>query len=233
MNTTAKAPDAEMRINADFTRRAAVHCDRTDWIASRMKGVERKMLDRLYAETGRATSVVRYAPGSSFSEHVHGGGEEFLVLEGVFQDQYGDFPAGTYVRNPPTTRHAPKSDGGCTILVKLHQFDPADRNQFHVQTLDRTAEPVPGSPARALIPLYEDAREHVRIEQWQADAEITLPNDGGIELFVLEGSFTESGETFVLRSWLRLPPGSSRVRFWAGPEGARLWIKSRHLLEVV
>src|SRR6516165_7170873 len=58
---------------------------------------------RIGDEVARATSVVRYAPKSRFSAHIHGGGEEFLVLDGVFQDEHGDFPVGSYIRNPPTS----------------------------------------------------------------------------------------------------------------------------------
>ena len=90
-----------MNLNADFTKRVVVHAASLDWKASPMPGVERRMLDRIGDEVARATSIVRYAPESHFSPHVHGGGEEFLVLEGVFQDEHGDFPAGYYVRNPP------------------------------------------------------------------------------------------------------------------------------------
>lgn len=108
-----------MEINADFTDRAIVHGARTAWVPSPMPGVERRMLDRIGGEVARATSIVRYAPDSRFSDHTHDGGEEFFVLEGVFQDEHGDFPAGCYVRNPPTTHHAPRSKLGCTILVNL------------------------------------------------------------------------------------------------------------------
>ena len=105
--------------------RAAVHAGRLDWTPSPIPGVDRRMLDRVGEEVARATSIVRYAPGSRFSPHTHGGGEEFLVLDGVFQDEHGDFPAGSYIRNPPTTSHTPGSEPGCTIFVKLWQFDPA------------------------------------------------------------------------------------------------------------
>jgi anti-sigma factor ChrR (cupin superfamily) len=101
-----------MKLNADFTKRAVVHAATLDWQASPMAGVERRMLDRIGDEVARATSIVRYAPHSQFSPHEHDGGEEFLVLEGVFQDEYGDFPAGCYVRNPPQSRHTPR--GGST-----------------------------------------------------------------------------------------------------------------------
>jgi anti-sigma factor ChrR (cupin superfamily) len=103
-----------MEINADFSRRVAVHAARLPWVPSPMAGVKRRMLDRIGDEVARATSIVRYAPGSRFSPHTHGGGEEFLVLEGVFQDEHGDFPAGSYVRNPPTSRHSPARGPGAS-----------------------------------------------------------------------------------------------------------------------
>jgi anti-sigma factor ChrR (cupin superfamily) len=96
-----------MNLNADFTKRAVVHAATLDWKASPMPGVERRMLDRIGEEVARATTIVRYAPESQFSPHVNGGGGEFLVLEGVFQDEHGDFPAGSYVRNPPQSRTRP------------------------------------------------------------------------------------------------------------------------------
>ena len=123
-----------MNLNADFTKRAVVHAATLDWKASPMPGVERRMLDRIGDEVARATSIVRYAPESQFSPHVHGGGEEFLVLEGVFQDEHGDFPAGTYVRNPPQSSHTPGSKPGCTMFVKLWQFDLADRTHVRLDT---------------------------------------------------------------------------------------------------
>jgi anti-sigma factor ChrR (cupin superfamily) len=73
-----------MRINADFSTRAVVLPGDVDWVPSPMHGVDRQMLDRMGAESGHATSIVRYAPDSWFSEHAHTGGEEFIVLEGVF-----------------------------------------------------------------------------------------------------------------------------------------------------
>ena len=118
-----------MELNADFSKRVVVHAAQEPWVASPMPGVDRRMLDRIGDEVARATSIVRYAPGSAFSAHTHTGGEEFLVLEGVFQDEHGDYPAGTYVRNPPTSSHTPGAADGCTIFVKLWQFDLADRTE--------------------------------------------------------------------------------------------------------
>jgi anti-sigma factor ChrR (cupin superfamily) len=217
-----------MEINANFDERAVVHSENEPWVASPMKGVDRRMLDRIGDEVARATSIVRYAPGSAFSAHTHSGGEEFLVLDGVFQDEHGDFPVGTYVRNPPTTSHTPSAADGATILVKLWQFDPDDRTQL---TIDTTAEtPRPVSQGVSEIPLFEDSRERVRIEVWEASARVNLAGHKGFEALVIEGSFTEGGELFEKTSWLRLPPGMA-LDATAGPEGARLWIKSDHLAE--
>jgi anti-sigma factor ChrR (cupin superfamily) len=128
-----------------------------------MPGVERRMLDRVGDEVARATSIVRYAPGTAFSPHTHPGGEEFFVLDGVFQDERGDYPAGSYVRNPPSSRHTPRSQAGCTIFVKLFQFDPANCSQVNIDTKLRDAVAPAGQPGVRRIPLFIDGRENVRL----------------------------------------------------------------------
>ncbi|MEM6791673.1 MAG: cupin domain-containing protein, partial [Myxococcota bacterium] len=69
-----------MELHADFSARVLVHSDQLDWVASPMPGVHRRMLDRIGDEVARATTIVRFAPGTHFSEHTHTGGEEFIVL---------------------------------------------------------------------------------------------------------------------------------------------------------
>ena len=217
-----------MQINADFTRRAVVHAAKLDWIASPMKGVERRMLDRMGEEVARATSIVRYAPRSQFSRHTHGGGEEFLVLEGVFQDEHGDYPAGSYVRNPPTSAHTPGSEQGCTILVKLWQFDARDRTPVRIDTTKRTYQPDPLRAGVEVMLLFEDGQESVALERWRSGAQITLRSHAGLELVVLDGDFSDASDCFRYQSWLRLPAGLL-VQVQAGPQGCRVWIKTGHL----
>ena len=217
-----------MELNADFSQRAAVHAARLSWVASPIAGVDRRMLDRIGDEVARATSIVRYAPRSHFSPHVHDEGEEFLVLDGVFQDEHGDFPAGSYIRNPPRSRHMPGSESGCVIFVKLRQFDPADRTEVKLDTSRMAASAVPGRNGVEVIGLFHDRREDVRLERWAPDVEVMLKPEGGIEVLVIEGSFLESGELFSEQSWLRLPIGR-QLEAKAGPEGCRLWVKEGHL----
>ena len=215
-----------MEINANFSQRVAVDTSELDWVASPMQGVDRRMLDRIGDEVARATSIVRYAEGSAFSEHTHHGGEEFIVLEGTFQDEHGDYPAGTYVRNPPTTHHIPRADDGCTIFVKLWQFDAEDRNQFSVDMNTMALDDVGGGIARSV--LYEDAYETVVLERWLAGASCSLSHEGGVEVLVLDGSVTGESVDLAKHDWLRLPKGDS-LELAAGPDGARLWIKTGHL----
>jgi hypothetical protein len=220
-----------MNLNSDFATRAAVHAARLAWMPSPIPGVDRRMLDRIGEEVARATSIVRYAPGSRFSPHTHGGGEEFLVLDGVFQDEHGDFPVGSYIRNPPTTSHTPGSEPGCTIFVKLWQFDPDDRMQVRLNTLSGAFAPAAGRPGVETMPLFEDAHERVRLERWAPGSAVELPAPGGIEVLVLDGGFMEGGEAFEVQSWLRLPAGAT-LRAVAEPRGCRAWVKTGHLAEV-
>ncbi|MBK0398433.1 cupin domain-containing protein [Limibaculum sp. M0105] len=219
-----------MRINDDFSRRAAMHPASNPWVPSPAAGVERRMLDRIGDEVARATTIVRFAPGSAFAAHTHGGGEEFLVLEGVFQDESGDFPAGTYVRNPPTSRHTPASAPGCTIFVKLWQMSPDDRAEVRVPPAERKFSPAEGRPGIEVAPLHSDAREDVRLERWAPGAKVTQVLPGGAEILVLEGDFAESAEQFEPQAWLRLPKGA-RLEAQAGPQGALVWVKTGHLSE--
>jgi len=200
------------------------------WQKSPMPGVERRMLDRLGDEVARATSIVRYAPASHFSPHIHTGGEEFYVLDGVFQDEHGDFSAGSYIRNPPETSHTPGSDEGCIIFVKLWQFDLNDRTQVRTDTntLDFISDDMRAGVE--LMPLFADSREAVSLERWAAGTIVALDAVGGMEVLVLDGGFVEGGEDFKAQSWLRLPVGYA-TRAVAGPNGAKVWIKAGHLRE--
>lgn len=217
-----------MLLNEDLSRRAVVHAAELPWVASPTAGVERRMLFRIGTEQARATSIVRYAPGSRFPRHVHPGGEEFLVLEGVFQDERGDYPAGSYVRNPPASAHAPGSAAGCIIFVKLWQFRRDDAAFVTLQPGEGTARP-PAAGQETSRVLFDDTHEEVRLDAWAAHAPLHLPNPHGLELLVLSGGFTQDGEHFARWSWLRLPAGQA-LHAQCGPQGASLWLKSAPLM---
>ena len=163
-----------MELNADFTKKVSVHGAQLPWVASPMAGVDRRMLDRIGDEVARATSLVRYAPNSHFSSHVHTGGEEFFVLDGVFQDEHGDFPAGSYIRNPPESSHTPRSAPGCTIFVKLWQFELSDRTHSRIDTNKMRFVLASDRAGVEVLPLFSDAREDVVVERWAPGVELSL-----------------------------------------------------------
>ncbi|UTW58918.1 cupin domain-containing protein [Kordiimonas sp. SCSIO 12603] len=221
-----------MDKHTDFSKRVSVHDVENEWQASPMAGVERKLLDRLGDEMARATTIVRYAPESHFSAHTHTGGEEFIVLDGVFQDEHGDYPAGSYVRNPPTSSHTPRSDEGCTIFVKLWQYDMDDRTFVRTDMHKMGAVSEANRPGVKVTPLFEDEREFVRLETLSPGVETEIVAEGGAEFLVLAGSFHEEGETFTERSWFRVPVGYV-AKLKAGEDGAKIWVKTGHLNYVV
>jgi anti-sigma factor ChrR (cupin superfamily) len=204
--------------------------DAASWAPSPEPGVERLMLDRDGAEVARATSVVRFAPDSRFARHTHGAGEEFLVLSGTFSDETGDYPAGTYVRNPPGTSHAPRSEGGCTLFVKLRQFAPDDLEQVVIDTRAARADWFPSGEAGGIevLPLHAHGPERVTLERWAPGTRLARrAHPGGAEFLVLEGSFADGDGAYPAGSWLRLPPGS--VHAPRTDEGCLLYVKTGHL----
>lgn len=216
-----------MLIHADLTQRAVSFADEAEWVRSPADGVERRMLDRDGDEVARVTSVVRFRPGSRFDNHVHGLGEEFLVLSGTFSDSAGDYPVGTYVRNPPGSSHAPWSDEGCTLFVKLRQFHPDDLERVVIDTTQ--AEWFPGMvKGMAVLPLHRFGSELVSLVRW-AEGVVFQPHlhEGGEEIFVLDGALEDEEGRYVAGSWLRNPPGSQHMPF--SLEGCLTYVKIGHL----
>jgi anti-sigma factor ChrR (cupin superfamily) len=65
-------------------------------------------------------ALVKWAPDTRFAAHTHWGGEEILVLEGVFHDEHGAYPAGSWIRSPHQSVHTPfTGDEGALIYVKV------------------------------------------------------------------------------------------------------------------
>jgi anti-sigma factor ChrR (cupin superfamily) len=216
-----------MRINEDLTKPVIVHSTKLDWVPSPAAGVDRRMLYRVGGEVARATSIVRYAPGSAFPRHVHSGGEEILVLEGTFEDEHGDYPAGSYFRNPPGTSHIPASKNGCTIFVRLWQYREGDGTQIVRHPGEGESAPLREGAEAARV-LFDDGKERVSIEIWLPGSTVSVENLRGLEFLVLSGGLAARGEQLEPQSWGRLPAGEALGAI-TGPEGAEIWIKDAPL----
>jgi anti-sigma factor ChrR (cupin superfamily) len=199
-------------LNADLAVRVAVDTQDMEWAPSPGGHVLRKRVHLAGpAESGQVTSVVRYQPGASFPTHNHPDGEEILVLEGIFSDEYGDWPAGTYLLNPEGFRHSPFSREGCTLFVKLRQFPGTDRQHVAMQANDKpwTGTARSGVTRKALY-AQEGYTDHMRLERWELPSAIGQLNfPQGAELFVLKGCFTDQSGSYRTHTWLRMPAGGT------------------------
>ncbi|MDR3393287.1 MAG: cupin domain-containing protein [Sulfuriferula sp.] len=216
-----------MIINADHA--LSVHIDPVElpWVPSPLPGVERRLLERNGAEQARATSIVRYAPGAGFSAHTHPHGEEIFVLDGVFQDEFGVYPTGTYIRNPPGSGHTPYSDTGCTLFVKLRYLPADDGQRVVVHTRETTW--LPGLvEGLSVMPLSEYGGEHTALVRWQPGTKFQAHRHyGGEEILVLDGMFQDEHGDYSQGTWLRSPHLSVHQPY--SDHGCTILVKVGHL----
>lgn len=216
-----------MLLNSDFSQRAIVTPDDYQWIPSPQPGVERVMLDRIGREQARATSLVRYAPGSKFPAHSHPGGEEILVLDGIFTENGVDYPAGWYLRSPDGSSPQPSSRDGTTIFVKLRQMSADERQPVRINTQE--AANWHGQPQRQVCPLFSGASETVQLQKLAPGERIfCAPLVGGAELILLQGEIRAPEGRYESGSWLRFPPGDMPALI-ATASGALFYLKTGHL----
>ncbi|MCJ2376796.1 cupin domain-containing protein [Vibrio sp. ZSDZ34] len=214
-------------INMNFVQRVVIETHKQPWLPSPAAGVERKPLERQEAESGHTTSIVKYQSGSAFKSHNHPFGEEIFVLEGVFSDEAGDYPAGTYIRNPPGSSHTPFSQQGCTLFVKLNQFAQDDLATVRVNTHSEPWQS--GIGGLMVMPLHQFEHEHIALVKWPA-GERFKPHShfGGEEILVISGEFRDEYGTYPKGTWLRSPHLSEHHPYVE--KETIIWVKTGHLL---
>ncbi len=213
--------------NANHNLRAVADTANMKWETSEAGGVLRKRLERIDAKPEPVTTIVRYQANSAFPAHQHIKGEEIFVLEGTFSDNHGHYEAGSYLRNPAGTSHSPFSQDGCTIFVKLQQFQENDLKQVYIQTYQQ--QWLPGMvPGVSIMPLHEHGNEQVSLVRWGANTIFeTHQHIGGEEIYVLDGSFKDELGSYAKGTWLRSPPNSLHTPYTQ--EGCLLFVKTGHL----
>jgi len=220
-------------LHADFSKPAVVRTAAMQWQSSPGAGVWRKRLElRGAAESGRVTAIVRYDPGSRFPPHEHPDGEEILVLQGIFADEHGSYPAGTYLLNPEGFRHAPRSEEGCVLLVKLRQYPGNDRGHRVVDS-NTAAWQASEPPGREVLPLYEETGhpERMRLARLAPGARVPEhDHPGGEEIYIIAGTLADAQGSYGQGTWLRFPDGSRHQPF--SDEGCTLYVKTGHLRDL-
>lgn len=217
-----------MQLHADLRKRVVIHQDELDWTLSPVPGIERRMLERMGDEVARATSIVRYLPGSQFTSHEHELGEEILVLEGQFSDETGTYDAGTYIKNPPGSSHSPFTETGCLLFVKLRHLHADDEQAQVVDT--RTATWHPGLvQGLTVLPLSEFQTTHTAMVRWAPHTYFNLHRHyGGEEIFVVDGVFEDEHGRYPTGTWIRSPHLSVHKPY--SVEGCTIFVKTGHLL---
>lgn len=229
METTPLTPQAPQPLHPDRSQRVVLDSNSLDWVPSPQAGVERRMLEREGGETGRAASLVRYAPGATYADHAHPGGEEIYVLEGALKDQQGVYPAGTYIRNPPGSHHHPSSDEGCTLLVRLGQMEPEETERL---VLDSNA--LEWKPGRAegieIKNLFRSpvTGEWIYLARFSPGCSLGFDeHEGGEELFILAGKQQDEHGQYPAGTWVRQPVGSCHTPF--SEAGATILVRKGHM----
>lgn len=196
-------------------------------MASPETGIERRMLDRIGEEVAKATSIVRYQPGSKFPSHRHDLGEEIFVLDGVFSDETGDYPAGSYIMNTPGSAHAPFSAAGCTLFVKLRHLGPDQIEREVVDTL-RTPWLQGLVPGLQVMPLMRQGSGSTLV-RWAPQTFFNPHRHfGGEEIFVISGVFSDEHGHYPQGTWIRSPHMSQHKPF--SQEGCTIFVKTGHLM---
>ena len=212
-------------LNADYTQRIVIDTNAMSWEASPAAGVERKRLEVLHPEIERVTTIVRFAPDSYFPAHTHDRGEEYLVLEGTFSDESGDYGPGFYVRNPPGSRHKPFTKEGCTIIVKLCQFEADDLEQMNTDTraANWSTGPVEG---RSFLELHEHNGVATKLVRLAPNTQFPHhDHTNGEEVLVVEGSFKDDDGEYTAGTWVREPVGTSHAPI-TGDEGVLMYVRT-------
>lgn len=197
-----------MRRHHDLSLSAVVDTRLAKWLPSPAEGVKRLVLERDGGEkTLRATSIVAYAPNSQFAPHEHPLGEEFFVLDGIFSDEYRDYPKGSYVRNPPGSSHQPFSQKGCLIWVKLQQFVPFDKQHVVINVTQKNMDVSVANWSRKI--LFDD---YERVEMVYVHQTLILPQHWllkGAELLLLTGELNDGTQLCPQGTWLRIAAKAS------------------------
>ena len=212
--------------NMNFQQRIVINTNEQPWLESPSPHVLRKPLEREAAESGHTTSIVTYKPNAHFAPHVHPHGEEILVLEGTFSDEHGDYPAGTYIRNPPGSSHQPYSKDGCVILVKLNQFLPNDNQQLAIDT--HQTQWLQGIGGLQVMPLHDFEHQHTALVKWPAGERFQPHRHfGGEEIYVISGEFIDEHGRYPAGTWLRSPHQSEHNPYVE--QETIIWVKTGHL----
>lgn len=217
-------------LNQNFHEKVVMQSSQFEPVSSPCDGVIRTLLERSEdSEYAISTTLVEFQPDSRFDEHIHDHGEELFVIEGTFSDEYGDYPEGTYIRNPNGTKHSPFSENGCKLFVKLRQFNNKDDKKIIINTNEQPW--LPGLvKGLEVMPLHNFEHENTALVKWDKNTQFNFHQHfGGEEILVLNGTFYDEFGSYPKLTWIRNPHMSKHTPYTLD-DGALIFVKTGHLL---
>jgi anti-sigma factor ChrR (cupin superfamily) len=216
-----------MKINSDISKRVVIQQATLPWIDTPWAGVQYRALERGADDAARATSIIRYAPGSCLSSSCEFG-EEIVVLDGVLTDEFGSYRKGDYLKNPPGSSRACESASGCMLFVKQHHLEIEDDQRIVVESATKPWYQglVDGL---SVMPLSEFGTRHTALVRWAPGTRFNAHRHfGGEEIYVLDGVFEDEFGRYPAGSWMRSPHLSAHCPFSLA--GCTIFVKTGHLL---
>lgn len=211
-NKVSEVPE----FNADFSVPVVVETKELIWPVTLTAGIRQKCFEMVERNISRLTTLAQFPVGFTFNKFGHKGGVEFFVLAGVFSDTDGNYSSGYYVRNPMGTYNKPFTNNGCTVLIKLGQFQHLDQKRVVINTRNSEINwRAVGEPGVSRLNLHQFSEEEVNLYQIRSECWVTFNyKTHGLEVFVCQGAIIIKNNHYATCTWLRYPSGS-RVRISA------------------
>jgi len=213
-------------LNMDFSQGACLRPDDLEWLSGSIDGASYAYLERDNGGSSHASYFLRLTAGASFSLQSNVRGVELFVLEGTFSDTAGDYPAGTYIRNPLGIIDNFLTQEGCKLFIKLDQFSKEDI--AHVVTRPQDRQWQNGIGSLKVLGLHAHNTESSALVAWPKNEVFQSHNHmGGEEIVVISGRFIDEHGEYPAGTWIRSPHMSKH--FPRVEEETLIYVKVGHL----
>jgi len=211
-----------VNFNLDISKKVVIDTTNKTNKSLSKNGITKVILEGELENSEQTSSIIEYSPNTQLQIWSHPFGEEIFVLEGIFSNKNGDYPAGTYIRNSSMISDKSFSKKGCKIFIKSNQTNSIDNTQIVIDT--NISKWLKGYGNLEVIPLYENTA----LVKWpKSEKFVQHSHYGGEEIFVLKGEFIDEHGRYPKGTWLRSPHLSTHFPFVE--EETIIFVKTGHL----
>lgn len=102
------------QFEADDSVTLRLDTNRNGWLA----GEDEIEIMPLHEHGFETVVLEKWPAGAKSRPHIHFGGEEIFIVSGQLFDEFGEYPTGTWVRNPHDSEHSPYVAEEALLWVK-------------------------------------------------------------------------------------------------------------------